>query len=425
VHPRTVTPFDTAGREPVAGPGHRGGGLPGILAAVLLGLLAGHRPGMAQAPAGSDPATRAIHVYQRYLSSMRHMHCRYHPSCSQYAVEAIARYGVVEGSARAADRLMRCNSSADSRYPRGTSGLLEDPVGGAALEPSAGALPDWLWPPQADAAPPVSRTLTGERRERLDESVSFARELESRGDCERASGEEQRAAFLADTLAAQAWAFRRAANCYRLSGDWYFADRAYLVAAMLDPEPRRRGDVVYGAAVTRFEAGAFADCAQLLADSALAGARDARSATLAGLTAIAAGDWSGARRSLRSGTESWDDTLARARTTRIAEIVNEGERLPRRSGRLAAALSTFLPGAGQVYAGHAMDGTRHLIFNSALVYTVWALASHGQAPGSVIVGGIALPFYLGNVIGAREDAERFNQAQRSRLLQRALVEANR
>lgn len=35
--------------------------------------------------------------------------CKYHPSCSQYAHDAVHKYGVVRGSLKAAWRLARCN----------------------------------------------------------------------------------------------------------------------------------------------------------------------------------------------------------------------------------------------------------------------------------------------------------------------------
>jgi putative membrane protein insertion efficiency factor len=35
--------------------------------------------------------------------------CKYHPSCSQYAIDAFEKYGFVRGSAKAARRLLRCH----------------------------------------------------------------------------------------------------------------------------------------------------------------------------------------------------------------------------------------------------------------------------------------------------------------------------
>ncbi len=50
-----------------------------------------------------------IRAYQRYLSPMRPPTCKYYPSCSQYAVIALQRHGLLRGTALAAWRLLRCN----------------------------------------------------------------------------------------------------------------------------------------------------------------------------------------------------------------------------------------------------------------------------------------------------------------------------
>ncbi|AEG50541.1 UPF0161 protein yidD [Sphingobium chlorophenolicum L-1] len=42
--------------------------------------------------------------------------CRYAPSCSEYAIQAISKYGVVKGSWLAAKRLMRCHPWGGSGY---------------------------------------------------------------------------------------------------------------------------------------------------------------------------------------------------------------------------------------------------------------------------------------------------------------------
>lgn len=54
-------------------------------------------------------ALRLIQVYQRTLSPMMPARCRFAPTCSQYAWEAIARHGLVKGGLLAAWRLARCH----------------------------------------------------------------------------------------------------------------------------------------------------------------------------------------------------------------------------------------------------------------------------------------------------------------------------
>ena len=53
--------------------------------------------------------TAPIRLYQRVISPALPARCKYHPSCSEYAVGAVRRYGVLRGVVLAAWRLLRCN----------------------------------------------------------------------------------------------------------------------------------------------------------------------------------------------------------------------------------------------------------------------------------------------------------------------------
>jgi hypothetical protein len=50
-----------------------------------------------------------IRLYQRVISPALPQRCKYHPTCSQYAVDAVRRYGVLRGLVLAGWRLLRCN----------------------------------------------------------------------------------------------------------------------------------------------------------------------------------------------------------------------------------------------------------------------------------------------------------------------------
>lgn len=60
-----------------------------------------------------------IRGYRRWISPLLGPHCRFTPSCSAYAEEAVSRHGVVRGVGLAASRLLRCHPF----HPGGT-----DPV---------------------------------------------------------------------------------------------------------------------------------------------------------------------------------------------------------------------------------------------------------------------------------------------------------
>lgn len=50
-----------------------------------------------------------IRAYQLTLSPLLGSHCRYHPTCSAYAREAIERHGLLKGVWLGARRLLRCH----------------------------------------------------------------------------------------------------------------------------------------------------------------------------------------------------------------------------------------------------------------------------------------------------------------------------
>jgi putative membrane protein insertion efficiency factor len=54
-------------------------------------------------------ATAAIVAYQRVVSPWLPRACRFAPTCSEYARQAIAEHGVIQGGRLAAWRLMRCH----------------------------------------------------------------------------------------------------------------------------------------------------------------------------------------------------------------------------------------------------------------------------------------------------------------------------
>jgi hypothetical protein len=57
-----------------------------------------------------------VRVYQYTMSPLLGPRCRYYPSCSNYAVEALREHGAVRGLGLAAWRLLRCNPFSNGGY---------------------------------------------------------------------------------------------------------------------------------------------------------------------------------------------------------------------------------------------------------------------------------------------------------------------
>ena len=97
-------------------------------------------------------------VYRNTISPMRGPTCRYHPSCSAYAVEALHVHGAAKGSALAVARVCRCHPWADGGVdPVPPKGSWRNPT--AAAEPADPGVGDGAEPmtdPGVDGAEPMT-----------------------------------------------------------------------------------------------------------------------------------------------------------------------------------------------------------------------------------------------------------------------------
>ena len=58
-----------------------------------------------------------VRIYRKYISPMKRMpSCRYIPTCSQYGMEAIEKYGALKGGIMTCWRILRCNPFSKGGY---------------------------------------------------------------------------------------------------------------------------------------------------------------------------------------------------------------------------------------------------------------------------------------------------------------------
>jgi uncharacterized protein len=58
----------------------------------------------------------AVRVYQYTLRPFIGAHCRHYPTCSEFALEALATHGAIRGAGLAAGRILRCNPWHEGGY---------------------------------------------------------------------------------------------------------------------------------------------------------------------------------------------------------------------------------------------------------------------------------------------------------------------
>jgi putative membrane protein insertion efficiency factor len=57
-----------------------------------------------------------IRAYRRFISPALPRRCKYHPTCSAYAIDAVREFGLLRGAVLAGWRLLRCNPFSDGGY---------------------------------------------------------------------------------------------------------------------------------------------------------------------------------------------------------------------------------------------------------------------------------------------------------------------
>jgi hypothetical protein len=72
-----------------------------------------------------------IKAYRYFISPLLPRSCRFTPSCSEYSMEAVERFGAIRGAALAAGRVFRCHPFREGGY---------DPV------PANDGADGWRWP---------------------------------------------------------------------------------------------------------------------------------------------------------------------------------------------------------------------------------------------------------------------------------------
>lgn len=136
---------------------------------------------------------------------------------------------------------------------------------------------------------------------------------------------------------------------------------------------------------------------------------DAANAHL-GLALIAAkqDDSAKSRIELKSFPSIYPDDDRAASIGKSLSLLDAYEKYPKKSPGLAGTMSAILPGSGQVYAERYRDGLMAFVVNGLFIAgTIAAIDDENYALAG-IVGGIGLPFYVGNIYGAANAARKWN-----------------
>jgi putative membrane protein insertion efficiency factor len=50
-----------------------------------------------------------VKIYRKYISPLKQPSCRFYPTCSQYALDALTKYGAIKGTILSIRRILKCH----------------------------------------------------------------------------------------------------------------------------------------------------------------------------------------------------------------------------------------------------------------------------------------------------------------------------
>jgi len=113
---------------------------------------------------------------------------------------------------------------------------------------------------------------------------------------------------------------------------------------------------------------------------------------------------------LQQLTDRYPEYASSINANQAVALIGEYPRLPRKSLSLAAVMSAIVPGSGYIYADHVGDGLTAFVINALFIAGTVTAIHAGNYPVAGIVGGIGLPFYVGNIYGSANAAKKWNLA---------------
>ena len=63
-----------------------------------------------------DALILILRAYRRYVSPLKPPTCRYVPTCSEYSIRALQKYGLLKGTVKSVWRILRCNPFSKGGY---------------------------------------------------------------------------------------------------------------------------------------------------------------------------------------------------------------------------------------------------------------------------------------------------------------------
>lgn len=367
-------------------------------------------------------AISAIRHYQKYAKHLPIAPCRFHPTCSNYAIQSIENYGFFVGYLMTFDRLMRCNPFAvasvdtpEQHYifsHRPTIGRPAICIQNDSIIQIAKESPYRL----PCSVPLLSSDYT------TDEMFQFAEKLFNENDYNRAITEYKRYIYFSRSKDINSinLASYRIGLCHYYLGDYDSAMTTFrnlIQSSELDEKLKPKilfnmGKIYYDQNIFYLSRHKFKEIVENHGAHPLAPIAQ----LCIGLSFLKERDWHQASEEFKKINSEFGEKLSN-------EVLSV-KKLSRKSTTMAGILS-IIPGLGKIYARKTKDGILSFGFISLLGYLTYDTYNRQLYLLSGFLGLAFLSYYLGNIYGSIDAVRAFNIGQEDMLIRKIESEVDR
>lgn len=213
--------------------------------------------------------------------------------------------------------------------------------------------------------------------------------------------------------------------CQEMSESWLSAIQAYKQYIKQYPKGVYAENAAYRVIESMF-GGAYytsvqSETLQLLAKYPQSCYRD-DAVFLAALSHYMVRDWVKARLAFQEFAAAYPESPLRAAAERLSQACQAVQDRPLKSRRLSGALSTVIPGAGQLYCSRRGDAIMTFLTSVTAAYLIRNRFGHHDTTGGILLSAIGASIYLGNIYGAVGAAEGINRQNEQTLSDNAFAE---
>lgn len=357
----------------------------------------------------SSLSLHLIDQYQHYLSEIKNSKCPMYPSCSNYGLTVFKNYPFWKAMLLTADRMIRC--SHDHKYYPAT--FEYNKLSWIDLPANLTLTPNLI-------AGYSSRVYTDafKLREGADSTLLFINLLINKGLYENALTEIYRKHFQEQNVSPIY--YEKELLCYDgLDKELEGINHYYSFPASIQRQPKisfRIAKIYYNCLNFKEAAKKLKEVISNTEDSILLH----KSHTLQSLILFREDRTELAKKELIKAKKYTNSTIE---INKSQAILNDYSHLKKKSPTKAALLS-IIPGLGYLYSGHKGSAITSFVINSLLGYATYTSLKSNNYGTAILTGFLSLTFYIGNLKGAAKSAQRYNQYQKRRIVNK-LSEINK